>query len=359
MIHTIACLNSKIELFKSNVLCDSCVGMLAKNEKLKLDYSTYVQQHEIASAEIIEINSMHSGTCSSTLNNDTCVDSNNNHDVLLDINVSNMSTISCTSCNDLKYDLADACHENNLFKAKLDGSHIDVSLIKSLHNDMSDKECAFCLVVMEDLAKLQNVYAQVASQLESTICELDELKARPSFQGACLKCAKLKLELDVRSLNVKKLETELPEKSHILVTSSPYEVCVSLKSKLVHAINENTMLAQDVAYLTLRFERTKLSEKSIEEDLSQVDECVTRSIHKLCSGYERCEPKGEISTKFVLRSTYKDEKETLKAKPIPYPSNPKSSFNPKRVQRQTTSSSMPNLDGVYTCMCLWPCGSLG
>jgi hypothetical protein len=106
-----------------------------------------------------------------------------------------------------------------------------------------------------------------------------------------LKCAKLKLELDARSLNVKKLETELPEKSHILVTSSPYEVCVSLKSKLVHAINENTMLAQDVAYLTLRFERTKLSEKSIEEDLSQVDECVTHSIHKLCSGYERCEPR--------------------------------------------------------------------
>jgi hypothetical protein len=97
MIRTIACLNSKIELFMSNVLCDSCVGMLAKNEKLKLDYSTYVQQHKIARAEIIEINSMHSGTCSSTLNNDTCVDSNNNHDVLLDINVSNMSTISCTS----------------------------------------------------------------------------------------------------------------------------------------------------------------------------------------------------------------------------------------------------------------------
>jgi hypothetical protein len=73
MIHTIACLNSKIKLLKSNVSCDSCVGMLAENEKLKLDYSTCVEQLKIARAEIIEINSMHSSTCSSTLNNDTAL----------------------------------------------------------------------------------------------------------------------------------------------------------------------------------------------------------------------------------------------------------------------------------------------
>jgi hypothetical protein len=105
MIRTIACLNSEIELLKSNVSCDSCEGMLAKNEKLKLDYSIYIEQLEIARAEIIEINSMHSSTCSSTLNNDTCIDSNDNHDVLLDINACNVSTISYTSCNDLKYEI--------------------------------------------------------------------------------------------------------------------------------------------------------------------------------------------------------------------------------------------------------------
>jgi hypothetical protein len=101
-----------------------------------------------------------------------------------------VSTISCTSCNDLKHEiddfkqvrddmstklvehneksanhekvvimsqncgLVDACSENNYLKAKLDGSHIDVSPPKSLHNDMSDKDCDFCLMVMEDLAKL-------------------------------------------------------------------------------------------------------------------------------------------------------------------------------------------------------------
>jgi glutaredoxin-related protein len=190
IICTIACLNSEIELLKSNMSCDSCVGMLAENKKLKLDYSTCVEQLEIARAEIIEINYLHSSTCSSTLNNDTCIYSNDNHDVLLDINTCNVSTISCTSCNDLKHeihdlnqvrddmraklvehneksanlkkvvvmrqncDLVDACRENNYFKAKLDGSHIYVYTLKSLHNDINGKDCDFCLVVMEDLAKL-------------------------------------------------------------------------------------------------------------------------------------------------------------------------------------------------------------
>jgi hypothetical protein len=74
---------------------------------LKLDYYTCVEQLEIARAEIIEINFVHSSTCSPTLNNDTCIDSNDNHDALLDINACNASTISCTSCNDLKHEIHD------------------------------------------------------------------------------------------------------------------------------------------------------------------------------------------------------------------------------------------------------------
>jgi hypothetical protein len=131
---------------------------------------------------------------------------------------------------------------------------------------------------------------------------------------------------------------------------------VSLKGKLVHATNENTILVQDVAYLTSRLERTKLSEKMIEEDLSRVDECVTHSIHKHGLSYERCEEKGEIFIKFVPSCTYNDEEETLKAKQISYPPNSKPSFNSKRAQKQITNSYMPNLDGVYTCMF---CGHTG
>jgi hypothetical protein len=119
MIRTIACLNSEIELLKSNVSCDSCVDMLAENEKLKLDYSTCVEQLEIARAEIIEINSTHCNTCSSTLNNDTCIDSNDNHDALLDKNVFNLFTISYASCNDLKHEIDDLRQVHDDMSAKL------------------------------------------------------------------------------------------------------------------------------------------------------------------------------------------------------------------------------------------------
>jgi hypothetical protein len=83
-----------------------------------------------------------------------------------------------------------------------------------------------------------------------------------------LECLKLKLELDACSFKVKELETKLLEKPCVLVTSPPYEVCGTLKSKLFHATKENSELKQEVAYLSARLERTIVSEKMIEDDLS-------------------------------------------------------------------------------------------
>jgi predicted nuclease with TOPRIM domain len=80
---------------------------------------------------------------------------------------------------------------------------------------------------------------------------------------------------------------------------------VSLKGKLLHATKENTELQQEVAYLTARLEKTVLSEKMIEEDLSRVEESATKSTYKLSVGFERCEDKGEKSAyKFIPSSTY-------------------------------------------------------
>ena len=152
--------------------------------------------------------------------------------------------------------LVDASRENNDLKAKLNGSHVDVAPFKSLHNDMSDKDCDFCLVVMEDLDTLRNVHDQVASQLESAMSELDELKAKETPLDACFQCPEFKLELDGCFLKVKELETELLEKSRVLMTPPPCEACGSLKGNLVHGTSENTILVQDVSYLTSRLERT-------------------------------------------------------------------------------------------------------
>jgi hypothetical protein len=83
-----------------------------------------------------------------------------------------------------------------------------------------------------DYADLWIMHTQVANQLKGAKLELQELKARSLLLGACLKCPKLKLELDARSLKVKELETKLLEKPHVLVTSPRYEVCGTLKGKL-------------------------------------------------------------------------------------------------------------------------------
>jgi hypothetical protein len=69
----------------------------------------------------------------------------------------------------------------------------------------------------------------------------------------------------------------------------------------------------------------------IDDDLSRVEESVTKCTYKLGVGFERCEDKGEKSApKFVPSSNYDKEEETLKPTKTHYPSNHKPSFNPKR-----------------------------
>jgi hypothetical protein len=95
-------------------------------------------------------------------------------------------------------------------------------------------------------------------------------------------------------------------------------------------------------------------EKMIEEDLSRVEESTTKSTYKLNVCFERCEDKGEKDApKFVPTSNYHKEKEALKHNKTHYPSNTKSSFNPKiGVKKNTPKPS----EEVYICMF---CGRAG
>jgi hypothetical protein len=75
----------------------------------------------------------------------------------------------------------------------------------------------------------------------------------------------------------------------------------------------------------------------IEDDLNHVKESVTKSTYTLGVGFERCEDKGEKSApNFVPSSNYHKEEETIKTIKTHYPSNPMSSFNPKREVRKET-----------------------
>jgi hypothetical protein len=89
--------------------------------------------------------------------------------------------------------------------------------------------------------------------------------------------------------------------------------------------------------LIARLEKTVLSEKMIEEDLSRVEESATKSTYRLGVGFERCEKKGEKSApKFVPSCSYHKKEEALKPTKAHYPSNPKPSFNQNREARKET-----------------------
>jgi predicted nuclease with TOPRIM domain len=140
----------------------------------------------------------------------------------------------------------------------------------------------------------------------------------------------LKSDLEPYAVEIKELKHKLDHSYRYSVLSPLYEMCGSLKGRLFHATKENTELKQEVAYLTFHLERMKVSEKIIEDDLSRVEESATKFTYKLGVGFERCEDKSEKSTpKFVPTSNYHKEEETIKSTKTHYPSNPKSSFNPK------------------------------
>jgi hypothetical protein len=202
---------------------------------------------------------------------------------------------------------------------------------------MSAKPCDKYTMIMVNYADLWLIHSHVAGLLNDAKLELRELKTRSTFLGACTSCPVLRFDLEAAAVEIKDLKYKLDHSSRYTVLFPPCETCVSLKGKLLHATKENTELQQEVAYLTAHLEKTALSEKMSEEDLSRVEQSATKSTYKLGVGFERCEKKGEKSApKFVPSSSYHKEDEALKPTKAHYPSNLKSSFNPKREVRKET-----------------------
>jgi hypothetical protein len=189
--------------------------------------------------------------------------------------------------------------------------------------------------------------------LDGARLELRELKASSTLLGACTSCPLLRSDSEAAAIEIKYLKHKFNLSSRYTILSPPCEACVPLKGKLLHVTKENTELQQEVAYLTARLEKTALSEKMIEEDLSRVEEGATKFTYRLGVGFERCEKKGEKSApKFVPSSSYHKEEEVLKPTKVHYPSNPKPSFNPKREVRKKPKPR----EEAFVCMF---CGRVG
>jgi hypothetical protein len=196
---------------------------------------------------------------------------------------------------------------------------------------MSAKPCDNCKMIMVNYTDLWLVHSHVASLLDGARLELRELKARSTLLGACTSCPMLRSDLEATIVEIKDLKYKHDHSSRYIVLSPPCETYVSLKGKLLYASKENTELQQEIAYLTVHLEKTVLSEKMIEEDLSWVEESATKSTYRLGVGFERCEDKGEKSApKFIPSSTYHKEEATIKSIKAHYLFNPKPSFNPKK-----------------------------
>jgi hypothetical protein len=192
------------------------------------------------------------------------------------------------------------------------------------------------------------VHSHIASLLDGARLKLRELKARFTLFGACTTCPLLRSDLEIAAIEIKDLKHKLDHSSHYTVLSPPCEARVSLNGKLFHATKENTKLQKEVAYLTACLEKTILSEKMIDEELSRVEESATKSTYRLGVGFERCENKDEKSApKFISSSTYHKEQATIKPIKAPYPSNPKPSFNLKRVVRKETPKPR---EEAFICM---------
>jgi hypothetical protein len=141
-------------------------------------------------------------------------------------------------------------------------------------------------MIMVNYVDLWLIHSHVASLLDGARLELKELKSCSTLLGACTSCPLLRSDLEVAAIEIKDLKHKFDHSSRYTILSLSCEACIFLKGKLLHATKENTELQQDVAYLTGRLEKTVLSEKMIEEDLSWVEESATKSTYRLGVGFE-------------------------------------------------------------------------
>jgi hypothetical protein len=136
---------------------------------------------------------------------------------------------------------------------------------------MSAKPCDNCTMIIVNYADLWLVHSHVGRLLDGARLKLKELKVHSRLFGVCTSCPVLRSDLEASAIEIKDLKHKLDHSSCYNILSPPCDTCGSLKGNLFHATKENIELQQEVAYLTARLEKTVLSEKMIEGDLSRVE----------------------------------------------------------------------------------------
>jgi regulator of replication initiation timing len=256
-------------------------------------------------------------------------------------------------CNQDKL-LCKIFRENKRLNLELESSFSEIASLRSVHDDMSVKPCARCTMIMINYADLWFIHSHFAGLLDGARLELRELKARSTLLGACTSCPVLRSDLEAAAIEIKDLKHKLDHSSRYTILSPPCEACVSLKGKLLHATKENTELQQEVAYLTARLEKSALSEKMIQEDLSQVEESATKSTYRLVLGLRdvRRKVRRVLLCLFLAPATIKKRKHSNHPKPIIYPIQSHPSTQKREVRKETPKPR----DEAFVCVF---CGRAG
>jgi hypothetical protein len=158
--------------------------------------------------------------------------------------------------------------ENKKLNLELESSFSKIASLWSVYDDMSTKPCDNCKIIMVKYVELWLVHTKVARQLDGAKLELRDLKAHSLLLGACTSCPLLKSDLEACVVAIKELKNKLDHSFRYCVLSPLCEMRDSLKGKLLYATKENTELKQEVVYLTSHLERTVVSKKMIEDNLS-------------------------------------------------------------------------------------------
>jgi hypothetical protein len=186
---------------------------------------------------------------------------------------------------------------------------------------MSAKSCDNCNMIMVNYIDLWLIHSHVAGLFDGARLKLRELKAHSTLLGACTTCLLFRSYLETAAIEIKDIKHKLDISSRYTILSPLCETSLSLKGKLFHATKENTELQHEVVYLTAHLEKTVLSEKMIDEDLSRVEESAIKSTYKLGVGFERCKKRVRrvLISLFLAPATIKKRKHSNQPKSITHP----------------------------------------
>jgi hypothetical protein len=134
--------------------------------------------------------------------------------------------------------------ENKKLNLELESSFSEIASLRSVHDDISVKPYDRYTMSIVNYAYLWLIHSHVAGLLDSDRLKIRELKTRSTLLGVCTICLVLRPDLEAATIQIKDLKHILDHSSRYTVLSPPYEACISLKGKLLHATKENTELQQ-------------------------------------------------------------------------------------------------------------------